>query len=126
VDCVRRAKRHPLHRAVQQQPERVRPFAQALNIDFVSRGRKPWAVAFACAHPHGASKKETVVIGDQIFTDVLGARSPGSTAFSSIPSSRKRAGSSASSDGLSARFCWVTSAEKSAVQKREERLEQQP
>jgi HAD superfamily phosphatase (TIGR01668 family) len=59
-------------------PERVRPFAQALNIDFVSRGRKPLGGGFLRARIRtGASKKETVVIGDQIFTDVLGARLAG-------------------------------------------------
>ena len=53
--------------------ERVRPFAQRLGLPFVSMGCKPLTFGFtkACKR-FGRKPKEVAIIGDQIFTDVLG------------------------------------------------------
>lgn len=55
-------------------PLRVRPFADMLELDFVSEGRKPLTKGFreACARM-SLPKREVAAVGDQIFTDVLGA-----------------------------------------------------
>lgn len=59
-------------------PERVTPFAKMLGLEFEANGKKPL--------PHGYKRtlakmelknSETLTIGDQIFTDVLGARLAG-------------------------------------------------
>lgn len=55
-------------------PPRVKPFAEMLGIDFVCEGKKPLSKGFKEAlQKAGLSKKNTAVVGDQIFTDVLGA-----------------------------------------------------
>lgn len=53
--------------------ERVEPFARRLGLPFVEKSKKPLPVGFrkAC-RKLGVSPSETAVIGDQIFTDVLG------------------------------------------------------
>ncbi len=54
--------------------ERVKPFADMLGLDFVSDGKKPLSSGF-----NRAQKKmeipfsELAVVGDQIYTDILGA-----------------------------------------------------
>ncbi len=54
--------------------ERVIPFAQNLGLDFVPNGRKPLATGFKKAQQLMAiSFSEIAIVGDQIFTDVLGA-----------------------------------------------------
>jgi len=53
--------------------ERVRPFAEGLSLSFVARGKKPLPTGIIKAS--GIMKiplKETALIGDQIFTDILG------------------------------------------------------
>lgn len=53
---------------------RVKPFADMLGLDFVSEGKKPLTKGFTEAVKlMGISKKEVAAVGDQIFTDVLGA-----------------------------------------------------
>ena len=53
---------------------RVKPFADMLGLDFVSEGKKPLTKGFTEAVKlMGLSKKEVASVGDQIFTDVLGA-----------------------------------------------------
>jgi HAD superfamily phosphatase (TIGR01668 family) len=55
-------------------PERVKPFADMLKLNFVSRGKKPLAKGFKEAQKRmGIPFSELAVVGDQIFTDVLGA-----------------------------------------------------
>lgn len=58
--------------------ERVEPFAKALGLDFFSRAKKPLGYG-ACRAMEllGAGKKETAVIGDQLFTDILCGRLAG-------------------------------------------------
>jgi len=55
-------------------PPRVKPFADMLGLDFVSEGRKPLTKGFreACIRMQ-LSKNEVAEVGDQIFTDVIGA-----------------------------------------------------
>lgn len=53
---------------------RVKPFADALGLDFVCEGKKPLSKGFREAKEKmGLSWEELAVVGDQIFTDVLGA-----------------------------------------------------
>lgn len=55
-------------------PPRVRPFADMLGLDFVCEGRKPLTKGFNEAMKRmGLRKCELAAVGDQIFTDVLGA-----------------------------------------------------
>lgn len=54
--------------------ERVTPFAQNLGLDFVPNGRKPLATGFKKAQLlMNIPFSEIAIVGDQIFTDVLGA-----------------------------------------------------
>ena len=53
--------------------QRVQPFAQALRMRFVARGAKPLARGFErAAAKLRLAKDEIAVVGDQIFTDILG------------------------------------------------------
>jgi len=59
-------------------PERVTPFAEMLKLDFEANGKKPlWQGYIRAMKKMGVSKSQTLAIGDQIFTDVLGARLAG-------------------------------------------------
>lgn len=59
-------------------PKRVSLFAKLLGLDFESNGKKPLPVGYRRALSRlGLGPKEAVAIGDQIFTDVLGARLAG-------------------------------------------------
>lgn len=61
--------------------QRVQPFAQELGLDFVTRAAKPLPVGFwKCARRLSISCREIAVIGDQIFTDILGANLCGAKA----------------------------------------------
>ena len=54
--------------------ERVKPFAEAMKLDFVSGGRKPLSVGFKKAQAILEIPFANIaVVGDQIFTDILGA-----------------------------------------------------
>jgi len=54
--------------------ERVRPFAELLGLDFVPEGKKPLANGFNRAQKLMDIPFENLaVVGDQIYTDVLGA-----------------------------------------------------
>lgn len=54
-------------------PERVRPFAERLGLEFVSNGAKPLPVGYIKARKiMGISNRDLAAVGDQIFTDVLG------------------------------------------------------
>ena len=55
-------------------PPRVKPFADLLGLPFVCEGKKPLSKGFREARTvMGLPWKELAVVGDQIFTDVLGA-----------------------------------------------------
>ena len=55
--------------------ERVRPFAEILGLPYVADGKKPGTDGMrrAAEKLGGLRPEETAVIGDQIFTDILGA-----------------------------------------------------
>ncbi len=54
--------------------ERVRPFAEKIGVSFVAKAKKPLSSGFQrAAEKWQLSAKECVVIGDQIFTDIVGA-----------------------------------------------------
>lgn len=58
--------------------KRVKSFSDPLQIPFIFQARKPMTRAFNRALKQmGISKKETVVIGDQLLTDVLGGNRSG-------------------------------------------------
>lgn len=53
---------------------RVKPFADILGLDFVSEGRKPLTKGFREAGKKmNLPKNQLAAVGDQIYTDVLGA-----------------------------------------------------
>ncbi|MBN2908598.1 YqeG family HAD IIIA-type phosphatase [Polycladomyces sp. WAk] len=65
---------------------RVSRFATPLQIPFIHRAKKPLSSAFKKALRHLETKpEETVVIGDQLFTDVLGAKRMGLFAILVVP-----------------------------------------
>lgn len=54
---------------------RVEPFAKRLGLPFVSTALKPLPFGYLkAAKKVGSKRNTTAIIGDQIFTDVLGAR----------------------------------------------------
>lgn len=58
--------------------ERVAPFAEKIGLPFYAHARKPLPFGFrAAAKQAGVHRKQCVVIGDQIFTDMLGANLAG-------------------------------------------------
>ncbi|MBR3953255.1 MAG: YqeG family HAD IIIA-type phosphatase [Oscillospiraceae bacterium] len=66
--------------------ERIEPFAKKLGIPFVYKSAKPLKKGFKIACKKlGAKPCETAVIGDQLFTDVLGGRIFGSKVFLTEP-----------------------------------------
>ncbi len=55
-------------------PERVSPFAKMLGIEFTADGKKPLSNGFKVALQRlELPKTEVCAVGDQIFTDILGA-----------------------------------------------------
>lgn len=55
-------------------PERVKPFADPLGLDFVSDSGKPLRKGYTAAMKKmGLTQKETAAVGDQLFTDIWGA-----------------------------------------------------
>lgn len=68
---------------------RVSRFATPLQVPFIHHARKPLTGAFKKAMQHLEVKpEETVVIGDQLFTDVLGAKRMGLFAILVVPISK--------------------------------------
>ncbi len=52
---------------------RVKPFAKKIDLDFISLGLKPLPFGFLRAlKAMGCKRKTTAIVGDQIFTDILG------------------------------------------------------
>ncbi len=71
-------------------PERVEFFARALDVPAVPRAVKPSKRAFIDAMKlMGSTPAETACIGDQIFTDVFGAKRLGLYAILVIPMAEK-------------------------------------
>ena len=65
---------------------RIKPFAKKLGLPFVYKSAKPLAKGFkkACKES-GFRPNEAAVIGDQIFTDVLGGKLFGAKVFLTEP-----------------------------------------
>lgn len=56
-------------------PPRVEPFARLLGLEYVSEGAKPLPKGYKeAARRMGKDKSRIVTIGDQLFTDILGAK----------------------------------------------------
>ena len=63
-------------------PERVRPFADPLGLDCVCDSGKPLKKGYTEAMKRmGLSRKETAAVGDQLFTDIWGAKNAGITSI---------------------------------------------
>lgn len=59
---------------------RVEPFAEKINLPFISMGLKPLPFKFSSALKLlGTKRRETAIVGDQIFTDTLGGNLYGIT-----------------------------------------------
>lgn len=55
--------------------KRVKPFAETFGLPYISMALKPFPLGYLRAvRLMNVSRKETAAIGDQIFTDILGAR----------------------------------------------------
>ncbi|MBQ7782350.1 MAG: YqeG family HAD IIIA-type phosphatase [Oscillospiraceae bacterium] len=54
---------------------RVTPFAQLLELDFIPEGAKPLPIGYKkAAAKLNVPKEQICTIGDQLFTDILGAK----------------------------------------------------
>lgn len=54
--------------------ERVKPFAESLRLPFTAKAKKPLSVGFRrAAKTLGVPFEQCLVIGDQVFTDIVGA-----------------------------------------------------
>ena len=52
---------------------RVKPFAEKINLNYISLGLKPLPFGFLRAlKKYSFKRRNTAIVGDQIFTDVLG------------------------------------------------------
>ena len=61
-----------------RRPDRVRNFAQALGVPYQGRSGKPMRTGYLLAMERmGCTPGETAMVGDQIFTDILGANRAG-------------------------------------------------
>ncbi len=59
-------------------PPRVEPFAQLLDLEYVANGRKPLTYGInEAVRRMGFEKCDIAAIGDQIFTDIMGANLAG-------------------------------------------------
>ncbi len=55
--------------------KRVKPFAEKINLKFISLGLKPLPFGYIRAiSALGNSRKNTAIVGDQIFTDIIGGK----------------------------------------------------
>ena len=53
--------------------KRVKPFAQKINLEYISLGLKPLPFGYLRAMKrYSLKRKNTAIVGDQIFTDILG------------------------------------------------------
>lgn len=53
--------------------QRVKPFAEKINLEYISLALKPLPFGFIrVLNKYNFKRKNTAIVGDQIFTDVLG------------------------------------------------------
>lgn len=77
--------------------KRVKSFSDPLDIAFIFRAKKPLSLAFhRAAKQMNIKKEETVVIGDQLLTDVLGGNRGGFHTILVVPV--------AQTDGIATKF----------------------
>ena len=77
--------------------KRVKSFSDPLDIAFIFRAKKPLSLAFHRATKQmNIKKEETVVIGDQLLTDVLGGNRGGFHTILVVPV--------AQTDGIATKF----------------------
>ena len=66
--------------------KRLAPFAAKIGLDYISLGLKPLPFGFYRAlKALGTAKGETAIVGDQIFTDILGGNMVGVTTILLTP-----------------------------------------
>src|SRR5699024_8483444 len=59
-------------------PERVKPFAEILGLDFIADGAKPLKKGYMrCSEAMNIPCEQLCMVGDQIFTDILGGNNAG-------------------------------------------------
>ena len=59
-------------------PDRARRFAQSLGVPFIGHAGKPKTPSFFRAMEEmGCTRAQTAIVGDQIFTDILGGNNAG-------------------------------------------------
>jgi HAD superfamily phosphatase (TIGR01668 family) len=65
-----------------RKPNRAKVFSAALGVPFLNRAGKPRRAGFYEAmNRMGRSAAQTAMVGDQIFTDIMGAKRAGVTAL---------------------------------------------
>ena len=58
--------------------KRIRPFAEGVGSDYIADAAKPSKKGYVRAMQHmGSNEKNTIFIGDQLFTDIWGANRAG-------------------------------------------------
>ncbi len=66
--------------------KRIRPFAQRLDLEYVAFGCKPLTRGFTKACKRlGLNRKEIAVVGDQIYTDIVGGNLKGMFTILVVP-----------------------------------------
>lgn len=61
-----------------RKPERAKRFAESLGVPFLGHAGKPKTRSFfRVMEEQGAAAEETAIVGDQIFTDILGGSRSG-------------------------------------------------
>lgn len=66
--------------------KRLTPFAEKIGLDFISLGLKPLPFGYLRALKRlGTNKKETAIVGDQLFTDTMGGNFVGVTTILLTP-----------------------------------------
>ncbi len=66
--------------------KRVEPFAQKIGLDFIALGLKPLFIGYVRSLKRlRVNRKNTAIVGDQIFTDVLGGNFCGITTILLTP-----------------------------------------
>lgn len=99
IDWLEELKNHDMKVTIvsNNNEKRVGDFSNPLNIPFIHRARKPSRKAFMRAVKEmGLSREETVIIGDQLLTDVFGGKRAGFYTILVVPV--------AQSDGFFTRF----------------------
>lgn len=68
----------------------VRPIAREIGAVFISRSAKPLPIAFILLRTQRKlTRAQTIVVGDQLFTDMLGAKLAGLRGMMVLPQAKK-------------------------------------